>query len=606
MSDPETGDSEGGENPDPEDDAQLSAHPHGTAASEHAESVQPPPSQAQAPGDTGRSENGHATVGSDAQAGDGGSSLSQQTGTGALSASEENRADGVETQAAGAGDGTDSELGEGEKTEQQEWTPESDRCGGGCGDGVPGDARRDSGGQAEEDAEGACQQVGAGSASDNAAVLSEQETDNAAGPEALQEPVKRVSTEGSAADNCDQQPGNLVLSEGGATDNSDREPVNRVLSEGSATGSSDREPVNRVLTESSAAEHSDREPVNHASAEGNATDNSDQEESPPEDELFAMSTPPVCAEGGAAVDGGKTGVDAGGGYADLDHNTNSMDTGSADAPPHSTSQDAPPTSASGGSPAETKTCVENGSGQSALHPPDFQCVGVLMSKTAEKEDDQIPECDREQSPHSSPLCSGGGGGVGGGGGDQAAPSDSDAAAVSARANSPQSRLSAQSRDAGAAPSSSSSNPDAVAPGAADRVSPPHGGEGFCDNSGECDTDSTAAVRGSSTSSRPPPTTNGGASARLAGASGGRDLLLMPSFDQDDSEDEDLLTELDAELHLPCSPGRREADLQGLPVRLPLNGLKELDPMNSELCKQFEDQLLQFQETVLQREREIHR
>jgi hypothetical protein len=85
------------------------------------------------------------------------------------------------------------------------------------------------------------------------------------------------------------------------------------------------------------------------------------------------------------------------------------------------------------------------------------------------------------------------------------------------------------------------------------------------------------------------------------------------FLDDDSDEEELLTELDAELQLRTSPRRQQTALQGHGQAAVqgqghvLNGLVGVDSAaNGEMCRQFEAQLLQLQDTILQKDKEIYK
>ena len=594
MSDPEAGGLEGGENPDPEDDAHLSAHSDSIAAG-HAESTQPLSSQAEVSGDdahlsshsdsvaTGHAEStqplsSQAKASEEncfiqAEAGDsqpeqtgagvpgvmagncGDLGQLEQTGTVVLGMDDEDQAACAKLLADSSGGKSGDEVEE-KKAQQQlaqlEWPPESDRCSEASCIGDVFHHNR----QLEEDTTGISDQATVSLKSDDPVVLSLQRNDKAGVCRTRREPVNH-------------------------TDNSNQEPVSHVLTGYRATDNSDLEPVSHVFTGDSATENYSQESQSHVFIEGSATDNSGQEESPPEDKAFAAGVSLAHVQSSGAIDE-QNDVDVGCSYADLDHNTNSADTGNVEAPSSSTTTQVAQVSTAGGK-AEKNSCKKDGPDQSVSHLQGFQCISVVPCKIAEKEDDQSPECDRELSPHLSSSQS-----------SQAAPCGTDGAALSAQAHPSHLYESAQSGGLGTVLNSSLGH----CAESCEVESVSKQGEGICDSSSECD--STWPVL-SSTSSQPP-----SASRMMLATSDGRSSLLKPSFLSDDSEDEDLLTELDAELHVPCSPSRQKTDMQGVPVCLSLNGLKEVDPKNSEMCKQFEEQLLKLQETVLQREREIHR
>ena len=586
MSDPEAGGLEGGENPEPEEDANLSTrsnnagpedvstythsavpevstHSHSAgpedvsthspcAGAGHVESLQPPLGHGLASGKNCCTQ---------AEAGDSVFNRSQQTGTEVLGVKEEICGDLSQPEQIGTSVLSMDEENCGDLSQLEQ-------AGGGalcvkediCGDlGLP------------EDARGACGQATLSRWSDDLAVPSLQRTDNTEGCETRHEPVSLVLTGGSAADN------------------------------------SDHEPVSHSFSESRASDNCDHKPESHDFTGGSAKGNPDQEEPPLKDELFTTGVCLDVVQGSGAVDGGQSGIDVGSNCAVLDHTTHRAEIGSVEAFEHTTnsadtssvqglnhttnSTDTSNVSSStspqvlvcaAGGRAEINSC-ENESDQSASHLQQFRRSSALTSEIAEKEEDQNPECDREQSLYSSSSHS-----------SQAAPFSKDGASLSPQAYPSQSHQSAQ--PGGVVASLSSSSTHYIK--SCETESVDKQGEGSCDISSECD-DTVAMSR--STSAQPPPASRG-----MLVASGGRSPLLKPSLLNDDSEDEDLLTELDAELHLPCSPSQQDTDLQGVPVRLSLNGLKEVDPQNSELCKQFEEQLLQLQETLLQREREIHR
>ena len=634
MSDPEAGGLEGGENPEPEEDANLSirsnnagpedvstythsavpeddvsTHSHSAVPEEdvstythsavpeedvstHSHSADPEDVSTHSPcAGAGHVESlqpplGHGLASgknccTHTEAGDSVINQSQQTGTEVLGVKEEICGDLSQPEQIGTGvlsmdEEICGDLSQPEQIGTGVLSMDEENCGdlsqleqGGagalcvkediCGDlGLP------------EDARGACGQATLSCWSDDLAAPSLQRTDNTEGCEMRHEPVS------------------LVLTGGSATDNSDHEPLSHSFSE------------------SRASDNCDHKPESHDFTGGRAKDNPDQEEPPLKDELFTIGVCLDVVQGNGAVDGGQNGVDVGNNCAVLDHTTNSAEIGSVEAFEHTTNSadtssvqgldhttngaDTSSVSSStspqvlvcaAGGRAEINSC-ENESDQSASYLQRFHCSSALTSEIAEKEEDQSPECDREQSLYSSSSH-----------GSQAAPFSKDGASLSPQAYPSQSHQIAQP---GGVASLSSSPTHYIKSCEAESVDKQ--GKGSCDISSECD-DTVAMSR--STSAQPPPASRG-----MLVASGGRSSLLKPSLLNDDLEDEDLLTELDAELHLPCSPSQQDTDLQGVPVRLSLNGLKEVDPQNSELCKQFEEQLLQLQETLLQREREIHR
>ena len=616
MSDPEAGGLEGGENPEPEEDANLSTrsnnagpedvstythsavpeedvsthshsavpeedvstHSHNAgpedvsthspcAGAEHVESLQPPLGHGLASGKNCCTQ---------AEAGDSVINQSQQTGTEVLGVKEEICGDLSQPEQIGTGVlsmdeeicgdlSQPEQIGTGVLSMDEENSDLSQLEQGGAGalcvkEDICGDL------SLPEDARGACGQATLSHWSDDLAVPSLQRTDNTEGCETRHEPVSLELTGGSAADSCDH------------------------------------EPLSHNFSERRASDNCDHKPESHDFTGGRAKDNPDLK-----DELFTTGVCLDVVQGNGAVDGGQNGVDVGSSCAVLDHTTNSAEIGSVEAFEHTTnsadtssvqgldhttnSADTSSVSSStspqvlvwaAGGRAEINSC-ENESDQSASYMQRFQCSSALTSEIAEKEEDQSPECDREQSLYSSSLHS-----------SQAVPFSKDGASLSPQAYPSQSHQSAQ--PGGVVASLGSSSTHCIKSCEAESVDKQ--GKGSCDISSECD-DAVAMLR--STSAQPPPASRG-----MLVASGGSSSLLKPSLLNDDSEDEDLLTELDAELHLPCSPSQQDTDLQGVPVRLSLNGLKEVDPQNSELCKQFEEQLLQLQETLLQREREIHR
>ena len=378
------------------------------------------------------------------------------------------------------------------------------------------------------------------------------------------------------------------------------------------------------------------------------TEESDREESPPEAEGFAVS-----GAGTAACEADKE-EDSGSGCADSVHKTDGSLESHLDVSSINAVAEAEFSSLLGQSEEDN---VEEESSVSSVQLPASHDV---TSSTTERDADQIPECDREPSPKCPPHASGGsapdscphdsrdsaadpslcrsgdmapdtcphGSGdtapdsclhvngksppdslhvsgesppdtllVSGdtaldscppGSGDSALDS-SDSAVSSSPVQSPDSSpVQTTVCDQGSSSQTCQSQTNAPC----ESVHKPT--EGSCDNSSDCDSAASSQMSAQLVRTSGPH------------GSGERDLLMGPSYVGDDSEDEDLLTELDAELHLRCSPRRQQADASNGPVRLPLNGLKDMDPKNSELCKQFEEQLLQLQETVLQREREISR
>ncbi|XP_076466901.1 coiled-coil domain-containing protein 186-like isoform X2 [Babylonia areolata] len=296
----------------------------------------------------------------------------------------------------------------------------------------------------------------------------------------------------------------------------------------------------------------------------------DQEESPPEEDRFSALSDPDCQQGAA---GGQSAA------GDSDQGNSCTQSDLSPPPPSLSAENAGPLPA--------------GSALSSPVLPPAQAGTVPTVATAEKEDDQVPECDRESLKHSSTLAS-----------CEAVSSDQaqccepvgsaqvrDSPSVQSADSKDDTVGSADSADDSSSPSQSSSqsSPDSVHRPAAEA----------CDNSSDCD---SAVSQHSSMSTQLQLHGSQGADAQVS-SSQDRHRQGQPYFMEEDSEEEELLTELDAELHLRCSPQQQQRHSAGSAVRLSLNGLKDVE-MNSELCKQFEEQLLHLQETVLQKEREI--
>ena len=82
-------------------------------------------------------------------------------------------------------------------------------------------------------------------------------------------------------------------------------------------------------------------------------------------------------------------------------------------------------------------------------------------------------------------------------------------------------------------------------------------------------------------------------------------LLRPSFLDDESDEEELLTELDAELQLRSSPLRQLQD-NHISSQSLINGLREKTPqIDVNVLKKLELQLFQLQNVILQREKDIN-
>ncbi|KAL8615824.1 hypothetical protein ACOMHN_048532 [Nucella lapillus] len=310
-----------------------------------------------------------------------------------------------------------------------------------------------------------------------------------------------------------------------------------------------------------------------------SSDHWDQEESPPEDELFTAH--PSSAHEQDSVGSAVTEDDKDCACREDDHSS--------------------PTPVSR-SDTETADLRQENSARSSS--PSSSCVpAVWTDAVMEKEDDQVPECDRESHPHPSPQNSG-----------DPADTSSYQAVSSGQAQSCESTSSdsqACARDSEHTDNSvNTSNVTVHSANSSDSPPPNQSGgpnivdspaAGACDNSSDCD---KAPSQHSSISAQPN-LPGSHRSEMSVSASQEREVVRKPYFlnDEDSEEEEELMTQLDAELHLRCSPQRQR--LASGPVCSSLNGLKDMD-MNKELCKQFEEQLLQLQETVLQREREINK
>ncbi|KAK7109039.1 coiled-coil domain-containing protein 186-like isoform X2 [Littorina saxatilis] len=553
MSDPEAGDSEGAENPEPEDDAHLSSLPN-TSSTDHRDALI---NQADTPRENDGEDEALARAEAPAQACEPESDLSesQQNGGEPLCLSDESRAESElsESQQNGSSDcgageaetvacaensttdavcNKDGALQEGKNDQQLcqggQLTPESDTC------DNSGSASKDAG-----EAEGA------------------HSVAEVSGP-ANSSPLHVQQNQSSGCDARDQ-------------------PVNRGVNRGSTTDSSDQEespPEDELFA---AAPHPGAPPEDEqfvAEACPAATENS----APTEDELLSVVNSPANAHNNTGEDGGEN-VSMNGASSNLSVCCANMQQEEIPSPDSNVSTEA-----------ESSTSQADANSYGRLVPetqPSPQNDREEASKLPDKDSDQIPECDRGQSPRSSPSCR-----------SPAAPENSTHAASSAQ-SAP--RISstieqhAHSDEGLHVPSQASRPFNTEAP--SETVNKKQQGAG--DSSSDCDSNSAAASVQDEMSSQ---TTNSAQATITAAAAQGDASSKKLSFLDDDSDDEDLLTELDAELHLRCSPRRQQNE----PVRLPLNGLKDFDPKHSELCKRFEEQLLQLQETVLQREREINR
>lgn len=358
----------------------------------------------------------------------------------------------------------------------------------------------------------------------------------------------------------------------------------------------------------------------HPSCNTGSQGSSDIEESPPEDELFGVNTSP---DHGENFQNGDTAPESEGVRESCE-----METGASLSHLGSSERMASVDRCLASSAVEfegshTTDSVEmNCDNMGSVPTPQGHAVlqetfvGNLFSvgKTEDREDDQVPECDREQTLLSASSCE-----------DQNSASSKEKHGASAVTLTNSSQQNVCFESAHAVTDRDSIAADIVGNAVQARLSP-DGTEAdtatgdnlqrtvhdvdnntfpsqIVDNT--CDSQTASAQP-----SRPTETS----SAQQKGnqetaASSTTSRTQKSTFLEMDSDDEDLLMKLDAELHLPSSPQQQQQHLvmasKFSQLQMP-NGLKQMDGSSSELCRQFEQQLLQLQEQLLQKEREVNR